>query len=210
MRKFNVQVAAILFTIFIVVGSGTYLVHKYQIRRNAYAFMRQADRWEEQAEQAAKRGNLKEARQDYVEASKCLRTYVYLLPTDADALEKCGMLMADIAQDYKSLVDAFSMLDGVLREDPERPKARRRLVDVAIRLHRFQDARTHLRDSLIREYPKDADLQDLLGQCYMGTNEFQSACDCFKKAIYIVPGQVGAYSRLAGIVPSPVARYGGW
>ena len=98
MRKFNVQVAAALFTIFIVLGSGSYVAHEYQLRRNAYAFMRQADRWEEQAERAVKRGNLKQARQDYVSASKCLKAYVYLMPYDVDALEKCGMLMADIAQ----------------------------------------------------------------------------------------------------------------
>jgi tetratricopeptide (TPR) repeat protein len=199
-RKFNVQVAAALFTIFIVLGSGSYVAHKYQLRRNAYAFMRQADRWEEQAERAVKRGNLKQARQDYVSASKCLKAYVYLMPYDVDALEKCAMLMADIAQDYRARVEALGMLERVLREDPERVRARRKLVDVAILVSRFQDARMQLKDSLIRDYPKDAELQDLLGRCYQGTAEFQSARDCYKKAIEVSPRQMTAYSRLARVL----------
>ena len=92
------------------------------------------------------------------------------------------------------------MLERVLREDPERVRARRKLVDVAILVSRFQDARMQLKDSLIRDYPKDAELQDLLGRCYQGTAEFQSARDCYKKAIEVSPRQMTAYSRLARVL----------
>ena len=59
-RIFNVQLGAILFMVGIVLSSSFYLVHKYQIRHNAYAFMRQADRWEELAEQATKKNDFKQ------------------------------------------------------------------------------------------------------------------------------------------------------
>ena len=72
------------------------------------------------------------------------------------------------AQDYRARIEAYSMLERTLREDPERTKARRRLVDLAIRLGRYQDARQHLKESLLRDYPKDPELWDLLGQCYDG------------------------------------------
>ena len=200
MRTLNVRLAAILLTIGIVLSSSFYLVHKYQIRRNAYAFMRQADHWEELAEQATKKNDLKQALRCYMQAGKCLKGYVYLVPNDVDALEKYGMLLADIAQDYRGHLDAYVVLERTLREDPERTRARRRLVGVAVTVGRYQDARQHLKESLLRDYPKDPLLWDLLGQCYMGTNEFQSARDCFKKAIEISPRQVATYSRLARVL----------
>jgi tetratricopeptide (TPR) repeat protein len=193
-------VAAILFAIAIVVGSSFYLIHAYQIRHNAYAFMRQSDRWEEQAEQATKKRNFKRAQQCYVEASKCLKGYVSLMPHDMDALEKFGMLLADIAQDYAGRIAAVGMLERTLREEPERVKARRRLVNLMVVLGRYLDARQHLKDSLLRDYPKDPELWDLLGRCYEGTREFQASRDCFKKAIEIAPAQIGAYSRLARVL----------
>ena len=171
MRTLNVRLAAILLTIGIVLSSSFYLVHKYQIRRNAYAFMRQADHWEELAEQATKKNDLKQALRCYMQAGKCLKGYVYLVPNDVDALEKYGMLLADIAQDYRGHLDAYVVLERTLREDPERTRARRRLVGVAVTVGRYQDARQHLKESLLRDYPKDPLLWDLLGQCYMGTND---------------------------------------
>ncbi len=210
MRTFNVQLAAILGAIAIVVGSSFYVLHKFQLHHNAYAFMRQSDRWEEQAGQAAKKGDFKQARQCYAEAVKCLQYYIQMVPNDFDAMEKCGMLMADTAQDYRAQVGAFAMLERTLREDPERTKARRRLVEVAMTMGRVQDARQHLKESLLKDYPKDPELWDLLGRCYQGTGEFQLARDCFKKAIEISPcANRGLFTPGAGLSHAPVERQRG-
>jgi tetratricopeptide (TPR) repeat protein len=195
-----VQLAAIVFTIAVVCGSGFYVVHAYQVRRNAYAFIRQSDRWEEQAEQATKNRDFKLARQCYTEARECLRHYLSLMPNDIDALEKCGMLMADIAQDPRGRMEALGTLERILREDPERTKARRRLVDMAVSLGRYADARQHLKENLLRDYPKDPELWDLLGRCYEGTREYAPARDCYKKAIELSPTLLVVYPRLARIL----------
>ncbi len=200
MRTLNVQLVAVLGTIGIVFGSSVYLLHAYQVRRNAYVFMRQAERFEERAEQATKRNDFKSAQQAYSDATRSLRWYVRLVPRDVEGLEKLGVLVADTSQDYRSRNEAFSLLERVLREDPERSKARRRLVAVAVDIGRFQDAKQHLQEFLLKDFPNDPELWDLLGRCSLGTGEFHLARDYFKKAIKLSPTQIGAYSRLARVL----------
>ncbi len=200
MRKLNVQMAAILFTIGIVLSSSIYLVHAYQIRHNAYAFMRQADRWEEQAEQATKKKDFKRALQCYVQAVACLKDYIL------SRAERCGCdgKVGYAFGRYRARLSGASR--GVRRAGThvargsgadEGPPPVGRL---AITLGRYQDARQHLKESLLKDYPKDPELWDLLGRCYMGTSEFQSARDCFKKAIEISPRQLATYPRLAQVL----------
>ena len=83
MRKFNVQVAAALFTIFIVLGSGFYVAHKHQSAQRVRIHapggpLGGASGASREAREP------QQARQDYVSASKCLKAYVYLMPYDVD------------------------------------------------------------------------------------------------------------------------------
>ncbi len=200
MRTLNLQVAAILFVIVIVFGCGVYFLHAYQVQRNAYVFKRASEAFEERAEEALKKDNAPAARRAYLEAAKNLNWYVRLAPHDVDALEKLGVLTADMAVDQRSRTQAFVMLERVLREDPERTKARRRLVPVAIAIGRFPDARVHLQNYLLKDSPQDAELWNLLAQCYAGEREFGLAVQNFKKAIELAPTQIDAYARLVFVL----------
>ena len=131
MRTFNVQLAAIVCTIAIVLGSSFYLVHRYQIRRNAYAFMRQSDRWEEQAEQAAKRKDFKLARHYYVEATKCLKHYTYLCRTIWTRWKSRHAAGRYRTRLWARIV-AFTLLERTLARRSGAGEARRRLVELAV------------------------------------------------------------------------------
>ena len=65
---------------------------------------------------------------------------------------------------------------------------------------RFQDAKEHLQQFLLKDSPEDPELWDLLGQCYEGTGEYDLAMENFKKAIAIAPSQVQVYPRLASVL----------
>jgi len=144
-RTLNVRLTAILLAILTASGAGAYVLHAYHVQRNAYVFNRKAERLQEKAKQAAKAKNFKLAQETCQEAAKTLAMYVRLVPDDIDALEKLGFMLVDMAQDPRGLTRGWMTLERVLREDPERISARRRLVHVAIMLGRFHDAKQHLR-----------------------------------------------------------------
>ena len=181
-RTLNLQLAAILMATGIVFSGGFYFLHGYQVERNAYVFKRESELLEQRGDAAAKKKDNKAAAVAYRDAARNLSWYVRLVPRDVDAMEKLGLMMADRAKDTASRVHAFGLLEQVLRVDPERAKVRRRLIPVAIRIGRFQDAKVHL-EELLKESPQDAELWDLLGQCHLGRGEFESAANSFRKRL---------------------------
>lgn len=94
-RTLNVQLAAILATIVVVFGGGSYFLHNYQIHRNAYVFKHEAEVMEEQAKEAKEKHDSKAAANAYGKALRNLSWYVRLVPTDIEAMEKLGLLSAD-------------------------------------------------------------------------------------------------------------------
>ncbi|MGA2031435.1 MAG: tetratricopeptide repeat protein [Thermoguttaceae bacterium] len=198
MRTLNVR-----FLILLTVGVlgfcfGVYLLHAFQVRRNASVFLRQAE--------VAKEAN----RLD--EALKYYQLYVNMVPADTDALEKLGMLLADVAQESRRNSGAYQLLEEVLRRDPERAKVRRRLVDVAITMRRYSDAKEHLQGLMKDNDEKDLDhctdpvLWDLLGTCQMGLSQDGEAELSFKKAIKLAPGQLDTYAHLAAVLRQRMHR----
>ena len=208
-RTLNVRLAAILLAVGVVSVVGVYFLHKYQVRRNAYVFKDEAERALKQSEAAAKEKNADLEQKAYKIAANNYFWYVRLVPDDVDTQEKLGLLLADHAQqtqDRRTFSQAYGLLEGVLRQEPNRTTARRRLVELAIMAKRYQDAKAQLKEFLLRDSPKDADLLELLGRCNMGELEYDVAAENLKRAIKASPAQINAYSLLAIILRTRLSR----
>ena len=97
-------------------------------------------------------------------------------------------------QDYA----AFTTLEKALRQQDD-VAARRKLVDVLLRLRRWNDARSHLDEYLLKAAPEDPVLLDRLAQCQWATEEYKPARDSFMKAIERDSHQTDSYLRLVAL-----------
>jgi cellulose synthase operon protein C len=200
MRTLNVRLAAILLVFGVVFCVGVYYLHGYQVQRNAYVFKREAERAQARAEEAAKEKDVGLERSATRDRITNLGWYVRLVPDELDVVEELGLLLADTAQDSRTYSQAFSTLERVLRQDPSRKNVRRRLVDMAMMGRRYQDAKEHLEQFLLKQSPEDAELWELLGQCHAEIGEYELAIEKFKRAIEIDPNRVQVYPRLATLL----------
>ncbi|MEX0711622.1 MAG: tetratricopeptide repeat protein, partial [Pirellulales bacterium] len=182
MRKINVRFLLGLVTIVAVLAGATHLLHGHQVRRSAEVLLVQADN----RLKADKPG----------EAIGYLQRYVKLNPADTAQRARLARALADTGN-YRA---AFFLLARVVREEPGRLDEGRRLVEVAMRIGRYNDARAHLKDHLIKAHPDDAVLHDLLGQCETGLGSFEKADKAFAHSIQLDPSAVKVYLRHATVL----------
>lgn len=186
MRTLNVRLLFVLSMAGIIVGTAAYAMHGYQIRKNASVLLREAA--------AAK------DRKNAGQAIGYLQRYIALAPkANVDARAELGLLLADSGRTE----EAYRTLEAVLRQDQARNDVRRRLVDVAMTLKRFPDAKQHL-DDLLKGAANDSELLDLLAQCQAGMNRFEEAAASFRLAIQYAPERVETYGRLAELTRGPL------
>ena len=212
MRTLNVRLAAVLLVVTVFFGVGVYFLHAFQVKRNAYVFLEEADRAEKRAEDAAKNKNFPLAQEEFRNTIKDLSWYVRLMPHATETLERLGLLLSeqsregDILKSRRMFMQGYGMLERTLRQDPKRKAARRKLVEMAIFAQRYQDAMDHLQDFLLKKSPDDADLLELLGQCQLRTGNYNAALESFEKAIECSPNHFSAYSELAKLLRSRLSR----
>jgi tetratricopeptide (TPR) repeat protein len=204
-RTLNLRLAIILLIIAIVGGASVYALHGFQQRRNAYFFLEQAELAQQQAAKAAKENKPEEEQEAIKEQMKNLEWYLTLRRSDWDVLEKLGMLRAEHIVDLPSFRQAYECLDRLVREDPTRKEARRKLIDLLILAARFSDARLHL-DYLLKETPDDPELLFLLGQCQEGMGEEETAVTYYQKTIKYSPKTIEVYPRLANLLQTSLER----
>ena len=208
MRTLNVRLAAILLVISVVFGGGVYLLHGYQIKKNASMFLKQADIEEERAKKAAEEGNSWLKQKALKDVVRCLGWYVRLMPDEVEVRERLGMILAEWSEDVDAenrgrlFQQAFGLLEATVGMDPERNDARRQLVKMAMAMRRFQDAKDHLQGFLLKESPKNPELLEQLGQCQIRMGDYDAAMTSLRKAIECGPDQITAYAALAGLLRS--------
>lgn len=168
-----------------VLAGGTHWLHGFQVRRNAGSLLEVADR-------AEQKGDLEVARTS-------LERYVALAPQDTDALARHAFLLDRLAKTDRDRLAVFFALEKVLRQASDRHDARRRLVRVAVSLHRYTDARDHL-TTLLQSFPDDAELEEMLGQCEEGTTQFATAAEWYGKALKRDSHRIECYARLAELL----------
>ena len=165
----------------------------FQVHRNAKAFLREADRAKKEAELAQQQGN-RVNEQKYLRLQiQNLNWYVEMAPNSLrrpDVLERLGFLIADISPDPRAAAAASPKFEELLRKDPDRAEARRRLAEIDMSMGRHSDAEDHIR-ILLKDSPKDASLKTLLGRCQAALGHFSEAVESFKQAIRAGPRPIG-------------------
>src|SRR5204863_3955813 len=137
MRTFNFRLLGLMALGMALVSGTAYAVHEYQVKRNADVLLREA--------------GLARERKDWNEAIDFLERYVVLVPkNNAGPLAELGLLQADV----RRVGEAYRSLESALRQDAARDDVRRRLVDGAMTLGRFPDAR-HRVDVLLKASTDD-------------------------------------------------------
>jgi tetratricopeptide (TPR) repeat protein len=179
MRTLNVPLLAILLVLAGGAATGIYFLHDWQLHRNAQFLLRLADRYEENDQPGQAVGSL--------------GRYVAMVPDDTAALARLGLLQAKRHAD----AHAYVTLEQVLRREPARDDIRRELVDVAMRIGRYTDARDHLEQYLLKTNRNDAELLNLLGACQEKLGDSAAAAKQFESAIAAQPEFLESYASLA-------------
>jgi len=185
MRTVNVRLLGALLAGVVIFGVLVHFLHGYQVRRNAYVFCNEARK-------AREAGDISTALLNY-------RWYVNLAPNDQEVLEEFGYLLADKAQDGRTYLAAYNILERLLRLDPERMQARRKLVDVALAIGRYSDARIHLESYLLSRSPNDPELMELLGECLFKMGENTRSVEVLQQVIKKAPERIESYRLLAAV-----------
>ncbi|MBN2473983.1 MAG: tetratricopeptide repeat protein [Pirellulales bacterium] len=202
MKSLNVRLVAILLACGLVFGIAVYFLHAYQVRRNAYVFLRLAEEARQRARAAAAKQDSDAEEKEYQDAIQNLFWYVQLVPGNTDALEDYGWLLADVAEKTQTgalFVEAFPILERVLRQDASRADARQKLVEIYMLLGRYSDAREHLQ-RLPAGLQEDGETLTLLGRCQLAAGEEAKAAESLRKAIEVSPHRADAYAVLAAVL----------
>ncbi len=203
MRTLNVRLAAILLVGLVSFAVGVHLLHGYQIRRNARVLLDEGKALKEQAEKAEQAGDLVASRQLKTDAAKQMGWYLNLWPDDLAVKKEHALLLADLAYDSTGIkstrlfLETLNRLEALVREDPKQADARKKLVDMEMKVGRITDAKEHLQGYLLREKPDDPELLQLLADCQIALAEYNAARESLEKVIRINPQQYRAYPRLA-------------
>ncbi len=190
-RKVRVGLVSLLLASCVLLGGGIHLLHGYQVRRNAAAFLERADA-------AEKEGDLRKAA-DY------LRRYIALHPDDLEQLARLELMRADLAETPRQKLQATFRLAAVLRKAPQRVDVRRKLAELQLQIGRFSDAVEQL-NLLLRAVGDDPELYELLAQAQLGRGDFEAAERSYRRAIELAPKRIDTYVALAALLRDRLER----
>ena len=182
MRRLNVRRLVILLVAITVSGVVIQGLHAVQVHRQSGAFLREADR----AEQSGKPQ----------EAVEFLQKYLLLVSQDTKATARLGKLLFEQRR-YREALQTFSQ---VVQRDPKDEGARRQLVDLSMRLGRYQDGQYQLEQFLLKSHPAEGELWFQRGACQQALGDYLPAACSFAIAIQKNNASIGAYEGLAQIV----------
>jgi hypothetical protein len=129
-RALNVKLLTLVLGLGVMLGGAFYLVDRFQLSRTARGLLIEADH-------SAK------AIGDCGESEQALERYLAIRPHELAALARYGLVLDRRGTNPRTRLQAILALEQLLRHDPGRRDVRRRLVDVAMGLGRYGEARTH-------------------------------------------------------------------
>ncbi len=180
--KLNLRFLLFSLGCFAVLGVGVYFLNRWQAKRTAGIFLVKARE--------------AEGERDIAKAIDLYGKYLLLDPRDIDAQSECGSLLANV----RAYGPASEHFEAVLRRDPTRSDIRRKAVKADIAIGRIADARDHLENYLLKEFPDDPELLELDGFCQAKAGEYLAAGKSFKAAVAHEPTRFAAYTQLVGIL----------
>ncbi|MBX3413773.1 MAG: tetratricopeptide repeat protein [Pirellulales bacterium] len=191
MRRLNVKLLVALVVTSFAALVGIYLLHNYQVSRNAEVFKQVA------VEQRDK-GNLEEAVKNY-------NRYLRYRNDDVDANCDFAMLFADMIEQQAGRANAEQarrvpyVLEQALRTAPDRDDIRRRLARFNLEGGRTRDALEHF-NLLLKKHPNDAELKMLVGMCHEQDKNYDKAREMYEAAKADAPNNVQIYALLASLM----------
>ncbi len=192
-KTLNVRYLVGLVLVLAAAATAVYFAHRRQAGKLAEAYLHQADAAEKDG-QAGK-------------AADYLRRYLAMRPADTDARARLGLTLAKQAKTANQMVEAYLVLEQVLREDGDRTDIRRKAIKLAMdpRLGLYPEARGHLEalGAGTRDV-RDGEIEYLYGQCLEATGEYgkvgddtKGAYGAYRRATRSNPTLVDAHARLA-------------
>lgn len=184
-RSFNLKGFLLLVLAILCLGGMVYLVHRFQIKRNAGELL-------DLVAEA-------EAKGDSKRAVDLMETYLALKPQDAAAQARYGFMLAKRAKTLRTKFEAYEALEQAMRMDLTRLDVRRELIRIALAYGRYSDALEHL--AILQEtFPDDGELDRLKAQCYSIQGQFEQADGWLAKAIRDGPDQLENYRLRAALL----------
>ncbi|HBI44281.1 MAG TPA: hypothetical protein DDY78_15730, partial [Planctomycetales bacterium] len=190
---------AVVLAVFVVLAVGVHFLHAFQVTRNASVLKDLAEQAQQQADEAKKAGDADKADKSLAKAADYLGRYLGFHPDDPDVLARYSLLLNELAKSPLQKGRAFFVLEKAVRLDPARDDVRRKLVDLAVSIHRTLDAREHLK-ILLEASPDDAELEYQMGRCEETDGHFADAKTDYEDSIHDGPRRVDAYVRLASLL----------
>jgi tetratricopeptide (TPR) repeat protein len=184
-KQVNVRMLGWLAGVALVLGIGAYFLHAYQVRRNADAWLRLANRAEAQG--------------DFHQSARLLKSYLTYVPGDIDAQVRYGSALERSATSRKVRLHALTVFEQIVTRAPGRADARRQAAAIALQLGFHPDARKHL-DVLSGWEPNNGELELLLGRCEEADGDHARAQSSYRKAISDAPALLDGYLRLARLL----------
>ena len=180
--RINFRFLGLLTIVLAVVGGAVFLLHHFQTSRSAALLLSQA----------------RESRdaEELPEAIRLYGRYLAFDPHSVEARTEMGSMLVDVGQ-YKQ---AYFHLENALRSNPDDSVARKRLVDAAIGIERFSDAKTNLLDHLLKGDPENAEFLALLAVCEQSLGDFDSARQHLESANQAEPSNERYASGLAELL----------
>ncbi|MBN2217593.1 MAG: tetratricopeptide repeat protein [Pirellulales bacterium] len=189
MKKLNVRLLAILVGTALVLTVTVLVVRHFQVRRHAKTDL-----------ENARTINKLEKLEERAEAVKPYVRYLGWFPKETEARAELGLLLADMSKEDPSyLFKAYGHLQQVLLEDTMRDDVRRSVIDLAMRMGRFGDARAQI-EVLQNRSPNDGELFELLARCQIAEKDYAAARRSYETAISYAPELLEAYVGLTTLL----------
>jgi tetratricopeptide (TPR) repeat protein len=140
---------------------------------------RAAVRFPDAASVPFQRGALYERAKDYARAEEAFRTVIAREPAHAQALNYLGYMLAERGE---RLDEAVTLIQRALEIDPRNGSYLDSLGWAYFKLHRYEDARTHLAEAA-SQLPSNSVVQDHLGDVLAALGRHAEAIGAWQRAL---------------------------
>jgi cellulose synthase operon protein C len=162
--------------------TGLFVLHEIQSDRIPNAL-----NW--QAEKAIESGRIDKA-------ISYIQRYLEFRPNDSESVMRLAKLIESKEHGGNERNRLLFLYERVLRETPGHEDARRKLIDICLKLNRFSDALLHSQP-LLEQTPDDPLLLSQVAEAQLGLSQFPEAAVTLEQAIQKRPDYLRSYGQLA-------------
>ncbi|HSQ57841.1 MAG TPA: tetratricopeptide repeat protein [Gemmata sp.] len=205
--KYSIKWRFVLKLVLVMVAAAVavFFIHRWQVDKQATAFLHQADLARDDADKAEKEKKPEVQRAHKEREESFLLRYVMARPNDLDARDRLGHVMVTNAKTGRQFITAYYFLEDVLRRDAKRDDLRKFTIDLAMLLGLNKEALTHL-ERLSTNTPNDAELELRKGVCYERDKDYVNAEKRYAEANRLRPEMLVAYERRAEILRNHLSK----